>query len=193
MQPFLGIPLSPCLICGIIQDIKNIHISRDIHFKAFFFFFFFSSVFGGTGMVLFLSLPKVPLPPRETRFWIWKETSFYNIWYGGVCVCVCVCVCMRERARERELSRVWLFAIPWTVAPLSVEFSRQEYCGGLPFLPPGDLPDPRDWTHISCIGRQILYHWATLESHNWHTTLFKVYSIMIWFICVACWLPIKFI
>lgn len=40
MQPFLGIPLSPCLICGIIQDIKNIHISRDIHFKAFFFFFF---------------------------------------------------------------------------------------------------------------------------------------------------------
>lgn len=53
MQPFLGIPLSPCLICGIIQDIKNIHISRDIHFKAFFFFFFlavcsiecFSSVF----------------------------------------------------------------------------------------------------------------------------------------------------
>ena len=20
---------------------------------------------------------------------------------------------------------------------------------------------PRDWTHISCIGRQILYHWAT--------------------------------
>ena len=34
---------------------------------------------------------------------------------------------------------------PWTVAcqaPLSVEFSRQEYCSGLPFPSPGDLPDP---------------------------------------------------
>ena len=27
-------------------------------------------------------------------------------------------------------------------APLSMEFSRQEYCSGLPFPSPGDLPDP---------------------------------------------------
>ena len=26
--------------------------------------------------------------------------------------------------------------------PLSIEFSRQEYWSGLPFLSPGDLPDP---------------------------------------------------
>ena len=35
--------------------------------------------------------------------------------------------------------------IPWTVAhqaPLSMEFSRQEYWNGLPFPSPGDLPDP---------------------------------------------------
>ena len=34
---------------------------------------------------------------------------------------------------------------PWTVAqqaPLSMEFSRQEYWRGLPFPTPGDLPDP---------------------------------------------------
>ena len=33
----------------------------------------------------------------------------------------------------------------WTVAhqaPLSMRFSRQEYWSGLPFPPPGDLPDP---------------------------------------------------
>ena len=33
----------------------------------------------------------------------------------------------------------------WTVAsqvPLSMGFSRQEYWSGLPFPPPGDLPDP---------------------------------------------------
>ena len=28
-------------------------------------------------------------------------------------------------------------------APLPMEFSRQEYCSGLPFPSPGDLPDPR--------------------------------------------------
>ena len=34
---------------------------------------------------------------------------------------------------------------PWTVAcqaPLSMGFPRQEYWNGLPFLSPGDLPDP---------------------------------------------------
>ena len=43
------------------------------------------------------------------------------------------------------LSRVRLFATPWTVAykaPLSMEFSRQEYWSGLPFLSPGDFPNP---------------------------------------------------
>ena len=36
-------------------------------------------------------------------------------------------------------------AIPWTVAcqaPLSMEFSRQEYWSRLPFHSPGDLPNP---------------------------------------------------
>ena len=39
---------------------------------------------------------------------------------------------------------VRLFVTLWTVAcqaPLSLEFSRQENWSGLPFLPPGDLPD----------------------------------------------------
>ena len=45
----------------------------------------------------------------------------------------------------KSLSRIWLFATPWTIAcktPLSMEFSRQEYWSGLPFPFPGDLPDP---------------------------------------------------
>ena len=43
------------------------------------------------------------------------------------------------------LSRVWLFVTPWTIAhqaPLSMEFSRQEYWSRLSFPSPGDLPDP---------------------------------------------------
>ena len=44
-----------------------------------------------------------------------------------------------------SLSRVQLFATPWTVAHQaspSMEFSRHEYWSGLPFPSPGDLPDP---------------------------------------------------
>ena len=44
------------------------------------------------------------------------------------------------------LSHVWLFVTPWTAArqaPLSIEFSRQEYWSRLPFPIPWNLPDPR--------------------------------------------------
>ena len=54
-----------------------------------------------------------------------------------LCVCVCVCV-------SGHFSCVQLFVSLWTVAhqaPQSMGFSRQEYWSGLPFLPPGDLPD----------------------------------------------------
>ena len=53
--------------------------------------------------------------------------------YQDTYVCVCACV----------LSHVQLFATPWSVAhqaPLSI--SRQENWSGLPFLSPGNLPDP---------------------------------------------------
>ena len=46
-------------------------------------------------------------------------------------------------------------------APLTVEFSRQEYCSELPFPTPGDLPDPgiKPTSFTStCIDRQVLYH-----------------------------------
>ena len=45
----------------------------------------------------------------------------------------------------QSLSRVRLFATPWTAAyqaPPSMEFSRQDYWSGVPFPSPGDLPDP---------------------------------------------------
>ena len=50
-----------------------------------------------------------------------------------------VCVCAQSP------DRVLLFTTPWTVAgqaPLSLEFSRQEYWSGLPFPTLGDLPNP---------------------------------------------------
>ena len=86
----------------------------------------------------------------------------------GVWVCVCVCVC----ACARLLSCVRLFATLWTAAhhtPLSMGFSCWEHWSGLPFPTPGNLPDPRDETCISCIsciGRQILYHYAMWEANS---------------------------
>ena len=59
------------------------------------------------------------------------------------------------------------FATPWTVAhhaPLFTGFPRQEHWSGLPSFSRGSSW-PRDWTHNSCTGRQILYHWATREAH----------------------------
>ena len=44
-----------------------------------------------------------------------------------------------------SLSHVQLFSTPRMAAhqaPMSVGFLRQEYMSGLPFPPPGDLPDP---------------------------------------------------
>ena len=49
-----------------------------------------------------------------------------------MCVHVCVQSCLTLQP-------------PWTVprqAPLSLEFSRQEYWNKLPFPTPGDLPNP---------------------------------------------------
>ena len=68
-------------------------------------------------------------------------------------VCVCVCVCVRAGARS-------VFGTSWTIArqaSLSMGFSRQEYWSGLPFLPPGDLPQPRGRTCVSC----IFLHWQS--------------------------------
>ena len=58
------------------------------------------------------------------------------------------------------------FATPCTVAgqaPLSMGFPREEYWSALPFATQ-DISQHRDQTYISCIGRQVLYHWTTKET-----------------------------
>ena len=65
----------------------------------------------------------------------------------------------------KSLSRVRLFATPWTVAyqaPRSKGFSRQEYWSGLPFSSPGDFPDlgiepglPHCRQKLYCLSHQV--------------------------------------
>ena len=70
-----------------------------------------------------------------------------------------------------SLSRVWLFVTPWTVAyqvPPSVEFSR--YWSGLPFLSPGDLPDPGIEPRSPSAGRRFsvfLSHQGSPQCSQW--------------------------
>ena len=54
-------------------------------------------------------------------------------------------ILLKVTVKVKSLSRVLLFATPWTVAyqaPPSMGFSRQEYWSGLPFPSPGNFPDP---------------------------------------------------
>ena len=64
-------------------------------------------------------------PDDQARTLEWVAISFSNAW--------------KWKVKVKSLSRVWLFAIPWTAAyqaSLSMGFSRQEYWSGLPLLSP---------------------------------------------------------
>ena len=58
-------------------------------------------------------------------------------------------------------SGVQLFATPWTVthqAPLYMGFTSQKYWSGLPFPPPGDLPNPGIKPTSPALVVKVLYH-----------------------------------
>ena len=68
------------------------------------------------------SPPGSPVPGiLQVRTLEWVAISFSNAW--------------KWKVKLKSLSRVWLFATPWTAAyqaPLSMGFSRQEYWSGMP-------------------------------------------------------------
>ena len=84
--------------------------------------------------------------PGKILFSLIKKNTLYSLFYSLI---------MFRRRRTVSfhsyllavcvLSCVWLFVTAWIVArqaPLSMEFSRQEYQSELPCPPPGDLPNP---------------------------------------------------
>ena len=71
------------------------------------------------------------------------------------------------KVKVKSVSRVLLFATPWTVAyqaPPSMGFSRQEYWSGLPFPSPGDLPDPGIESGSPALEAESFNLWATREA-----------------------------
>ena len=91
--------------------------------------------------------------------WLW--TIPYCL---APCVCVCVCVCVHSVVSDS-------FATPWTVAhqaPLSMEFSRQEYWSGLAFPPLEYLPNL--WFTLKLPPGRGCDPCTRLHPHTWHST-----------------------
>ena len=102
-----------------------------------------------------------------------------------------VCVCVGAHVCTYMLSHVWLFVTPWAIACqalLAIGFTRQEYWSGLPFPPPGDLPNPGikpTCLVLSFIGRLIFYDYCHLGSLQ-HITSANKHSSSEW---KNVWLP----
>ena len=89
-----------------------------------------------------------PIPGiLQARTLEWVAISFSNAW--------------KWKVKVKSLSRVWLFATPWTAAyraPPSMGFSRQEYWSGVPL--------PSLYQHVRCVqlcgSSNILWHSLSL-------------------------------
>ena len=89
-------------------------------------------------------------------------------------------LCDSEERETVSHSVVSAFATLWTVvrqAPLSVEFSRQEYWSGLLCPPPGDLPKLGIEPRSPALAGRFFTIWATREAH--HTCNNPIYKIVI--------------
>ena len=112
-----------------------------------------------------------PIPGiLQARTLEWVAVSFSNAW--------------KWKVKVKSLSRVRLFATPWTTAyqaPPSMRFSRQEYWSGVP------LPSP-----ITCIIVHTILKFALWDC-VWHT-----YTMRTDFIClvtlewlIITWIPLE--
>ena len=70
--------------------------------------------------------------------WVAKTFSRASSWpWDRTCVSCIVRQILNHQGKWKRLSRVWLFATPWTITPPSIGFPRKEYWRGLPVSPPG--------------------------------------------------------
>ena len=110
----------------------------------------------------------------------WLVKNSFQVFCNSICKAWCTYACV--------LSHVWLFVTPWTVVTCDTsgllsawDFSREEYCSGLPFFSSRGYSQPRDRNYIlgiSCVCRQILYDWANWEAHNAYINITRYKNIV---------------
>ena len=102
---------------------------------------------------------------NQNLLWPWSLLVFYRLLlYERKRNCLFKATFSRKKVKS--LSRVRLFATPWSIAhqaPLPMGFSRQEYWSGLPFPSARGSSQLRDWTQLSCIAGRCFNLWATRE------------------------------
>ena len=84
------------------------------------------------------------------------------------------------KVKVKLLSRVQLFATPWTVAcqaPLSMGFSRQEYWSGLPFPSPEYLPNPGNKPGSPALQADTLSSQPPGKPSRYCLTFYAVYNM----------------
>ena len=108
------------------------------------------------------------------------ECHVGNKWHGRVVVAV-----------VQSLSRVWLFATLWTVAcqaPHLWGFPGKNAGVGYHALLQGIFLT-QGWTHVSCIGRQVLYHWVIREVPRKGSPVSLTFFLQLLWLEISCTLP----
>ena len=83
---------------------------------------------------------------HKTCRWQWRGTQKQEIFMNNYLLTLFYVIELEGKWKWELFCHVWLFATPWTVArlaPLFMEFSRQEHWSGLLCCPLGNLPNPR--------------------------------------------------
>ena len=134
------------------------------------------------GIFLTQGLNPCLLPCSQVLYHLSHQGSLY--W--SCCVCVS-CSVMSDSATPRTVTQE---------APVSMEFSRQEYWCGLPFPSPGDLPNPgikpqspalqADSLPSEPPGKPILELLAHYKYSSIVTDV-SCYFSPIWFLCIWAW------
>ena len=122
-----------------------------------------------------------PAQGSKQQNWIWTQVvwilNHHTVISKKERIWDCCCCCLVAQS-------CLILRVLWTVAlkaPLSMVFPRQKYWSGL--SSPGESSHSRGWTcisFVSCIGRWILYHWATCE------TLLGLGKVLSWITFEAC-------
>ena len=112
------------------------------------------------------------------------------------CVCMCVCVCVRAHAHMHLLAQLCLtLCDPLDCSPPGSSVHGILQARILEWVATSSSrgsSQPRDQTHVSCvacIGRWILYHWATWEDciYIWLTYSTQIQTIHLIYEHVIGW------